>query len=68
MTEAHQGTCWLPTPYAPAELCSTGAASTLPATTPARHPARAGQPTRLRYATTTWAGLNPMHFSTPIRV
>ena len=48
MTEAHQGTCWLPTPYAPAELCSTGAASTLPATTPARHPARAGQPTRLR--------------------
>jgi hypothetical protein len=42
--------------------------SRLPATTPARHPARAGQPTRLRYATTTWAGLNPTHFSTPIRV
>src|SRR6185312_2649445 len=47
ITEAHHGTCWLPTPYAPADLCSTGAASTLPATTPTRHPARAGQPTRL---------------------
>jgi hypothetical protein len=29
-TKAHHGTCWLPTPYAPAELRSTGAASTLP--------------------------------------
>ncbi len=42
-------------------------ASTLPATTPAMHPARAGRPTRLRYATTTCAGVRPMLFSTPIR-
>src|SRR5580658_9676254 len=42
-------------------------ASTLPATTPATHPARAGRPTRLRYATTTCAGVRPMLFSTPIR-
>ena len=40
----------------------------MPATTPARHPASAGQPTRLRYATTTWAGVRPTLFSTPIRV
>ncbi len=39
----------------------------MPATTPATHPARAGQPTRLRYATTTWAGVRPRLFSTPIR-
>src|ERR1700685_3303835 len=42
-------------------------ASTLPATTPATHPARAGRPTRLRYATMTCAGVRPMLFSTPIR-
>ena len=42
-------------------------AKTFPATTPARHPATVGQPTRLRYATTTWAGVSPRLFSTPIR-
>ena len=39
----------------------------MPATTPITQPARAGQPTRLRYATTTWAGVRPRLFSTPIR-
>ena len=39
----------------------------MPATTPATQPARAGQPTRLRYATATWAGVRPRLFSTPIR-
>ena len=66
-TDAHHGTCWLPTPYASADWCSTGMASRLPATTPSTHPASAGTPTRLRYATTTCAGVRPMLFSTPIR-
>ena len=40
---------------------------TLPATAPSRHPASAGQPTRLRYTTTTCAGVRPIDLSTPIR-
>ena len=66
-TDAHHGTCCRPTPYASADWCSTGIASRLPATNPATQPASAGTPTRLRYATTTCAGVRPMLFSTPIR-
>ena len=31
-----------------------------------RQPATAGRPIRLRYTATTWAGVRPMLFSTPI--
>jgi hypothetical protein len=63
----HHGACWLPTPYAPAEVLSSGAARTLPSTTPSTTPTRAGTPTRLRYTVMTWPGDMPMLFSTPMR-
>src|SRR5262249_44776277 len=66
-TQAHHGTGWPPAPQASADWRSTWTASRLPVSTPARQPARAGQPTRPRYAATTWAGVRPMDFSTPIR-
>src|SRR5215470_5205030 len=46
---------------------SSGTASALPTTTPARVPASAGIPACATYAVTTCAGVNPMLLSTPIR-
>ena len=42
-------------------------ASRLPHTAPAAQPATAGTATWSTYAATTWKGVNPIDFSTPIR-
>src|SRR5215470_9519925 len=46
---------------------SSGTASTLPTTTPAKIPASAGIPACATYAVTTCDGVNPTLLSTPIR-
>src|SRR6516164_2435781 len=66
-TSTHTGTASAPTPYTCAVWPSNGTDSRLPAATPARQPRNAGTATWIRYEATTWAGENPMDFSTPIR-
>src|SRR5215468_2080832 len=66
-TSTHTGTASVPTPYACAVWPSSGRDSRLPTTTPATQPSNAGTATWMTYEATTWPGVKPIDFSTPIR-